>query len=118
MRIATRAGRAVLVSGSGHTAVDIAKASDGAFGPDPRALYDNWAGFGDWAAAVSPAETEGDPFSLEELGPPSPDPRQVFAIGTNYRAHADEAGMEHPVSPPTFTKFVGSFAGPVGDLVL
>jgi len=107
----------VLVSADGRTALDVAAASGGQFGPDPRALFDSWPGFVGWANAAAGA-IGGDPVTPEELGPPSPDPRQVFAIGMNYRDHADEAGLEHPTTPPTFTKFVGSFAGPVGELVL
>ncbi|WP_035854379.1 fumarylacetoacetate hydrolase family protein [Cryptosporangium arvum] len=116
MRIATRAGRTVLVSPDGATAVDVAKASDGAFGPDPRSVYDAWPEFVAWAASV--AGVAGDPLRPDELGPPSPDPRQVFAIGLNYRDHVLESGLQIPASPSVFTKFVGSFAGPVGELAL
>jgi 2-keto-4-pentenoate hydratase/2-oxohepta-3-ene-1,7-dioic acid hydratase in catechol pathway len=52
---------------------------------------------------------------------PSPRPRQVFAIGLNYRAHAAEARVEMPELPqipPTFTKFVTSITGPVTELTL
>lgn len=118
MRIATRAGRAVLVTSDGASTIDIAKTSNGAFGPDPRGLYDRWAEFGDWAATAHLDGADRDPVVPEELGPPSPDPRQVFAIGLNYRDHAEESGFEAPTSPSTFTKYVASFAGPVGDLVL
>ncbi|MTD57639.1 fumarylacetoacetate hydrolase family protein [Amycolatopsis pithecellobii] len=116
MRLATRAGRAVLVSSDGTTTLDVAKVGDGAFGPDARGLYERWDEFLGWATVAG--DREGDALSFEELGPPSPDPRQVFAIGLNYRDHAEESGLEPPVSPATFTKFVGSFAGPVGELVL
>ncbi|MFI9560939.1 fumarylacetoacetate hydrolase family protein [Nonomuraea endophytica] len=99
--------------------VDVAEASRGQFSPDPRGLYDAWDEFAGWAASA-PIDfaADGVPVLAEELGPPSPDPRQIFAIGLNYRDHADESGMAYPDSPPTFTKWVGSFAGPVGDLVL
>lgn len=99
--------------------VDIARASDGEFGPDPRRVYDAWDEFLAWAATASiDFAADGAPVPLEALGPPSPDPRQVFAIGLNYRDHADEAGLAYPDSPTTFTKWVGSFAGPVGHLAL
>ena len=41
-----------------------------------------------------------------------PSPRQVFAIGLNYAAHAAEAGLENPTFPPTFTKFPTCLTGP------
>ncbi|GAA1011065.1 fumarylacetoacetate hydrolase [Acrocarpospora pleiomorpha] len=119
VRIATRSGRTVLVSADSASIVDVARASGDRFGPEPRGVYDAWDEFVDWATGSSiDFAADGVPVVLEELGPPSPDPRQVFAIGLNYRDHADEAGLEHPDSPPAFTKWVGSFAGPVGRLEL
>ena len=44
MRLADHDGRAVLlVEGGG---IDVATASDGRFGPDIQALYDDWLAFG------------------------------------------------------------------------
>lgn len=119
MRVATRSGRVGLVSPDAASIIDVAHASDGRFGPDPRGVYDQWEEFVSWVSGTSfDFDRDGAPVVLEELGPPSPDPRQVFAIGLNYRDHADEAGLGYPDSPPTFTKWIGSFAGPVGDLTL
>ncbi|MBA6434612.1 fumarylacetoacetate hydrolase family protein [Streptomyces sp. GMR22] len=119
MRIATRHGRSVLISPDATSLVDVAEASQGRFGPGPRSIYDAWDEFVDWAEHASiDFATEGIPLILAELGAPSPDPRQVFAIGLNYRDHADESGFDYPTSPPTFTKFASSFTGPVGALSL
>ncbi|MGW4079400.1 fumarylacetoacetate hydrolase family protein [Streptomyces asiaticus] len=119
MRIATRHGRSVLISPDATSLVDVAEASQGRFGPGPRCVYDAWDEFVDWAEHASiDFATEGIPLILAELGAPSPDPRQVFAIGLNYRDHADESGFDYPTSPPTFTKFASSFTGPVGALSL
>ena len=52
------------------------------------------------------------PYAPTDLGAPSPEPRQVFGIGLNYRAHADETGVPHPAFPPTFTKFPSCIVGP------
>ena len=55
----------------------------------------------------------------DQLGSPSPAPRQIVAIGLNYSAHAAESGFEAPTGlPPTFTKFVSSLAGPDCEVVL
>lgn len=54
----------------------------------------------------------GEPYDAALLRSPSPEPRQVFGIGLNYRAHADESGVPHPDFPPTFTKFPSSIGGP------
>ncbi len=111
MRLANLAGRAVVVTGGG--AVDLAEASDGRFGPDPAAVFDHWddlmafvGGLGSHGAV--PALVPVDPA---RLGPPSPTPRQVFAIGLNYRSHAAESGMEVPSVPATFTKFPACLTG-------
>jgi 2-keto-4-pentenoate hydratase/2-oxohepta-3-ene-1,7-dioic acid hydratase in catechol pathway len=52
------------------------------------------------------------------LGCPVPRPRQVFAIGLNYRSHAEESGMAVPEVPATFTKFPASLAGPFDEVEL
>ncbi len=111
MKYANLDGRATLVVDD-HT-IDVATASDGAFGPEPMSVYDDWASFVEFASTV-PA---GD-MSLDEskLGNPVPSPRQVFAIGLNYRSHAEESGMALPEVPATFTKFPASLSGPFDDI--
>ena len=111
MKIANLAGRAVLIR-SENSAIDIAGASDGWFGPDPQALFDDWAAFAEWAAALERADAAGTvPFEAAELDAPVPRPRQVFAIGLNYAEHAAEAGYPPDSMPVTFTKFPSSIVG-------
>ena len=121
MKLANLAGRAVLVTpstGSGtENAVDVATASDGRFGPDPQALFDDWAAFAEWADTVAaPADASTSSatvaFDVSDLGAPVPRPRQVFAIGLNYAEHAAEAGYPPDSMPVTFTKFPSSIVGP------
>lgn len=111
MKIATVADRAVLVLGD--EIADIATASDGRFGPDPMSLYDDWDAFVAFAAGVTAGTA---PLDRAALGNPVPRPRQVFAIGLNYRSHAEESGMAIPEVPAAFTKFPSSLAGPFGDV--
>jgi 2,4-diketo-3-deoxy-L-fuconate hydrolase len=115
VRIANIAGRLALVTGD--TAVDVEKASGGDFGPDPQSAYEHWQAFTAWASAATlPA---GDPFDEADLGSPTPSPRQVLAIGLNYRAHAAESGYGVPEGePPVFTKFSSCIIGPRGDITL
>jgi 2,4-diketo-3-deoxy-L-fuconate hydrolase len=118
MKLANHAGRAVLVLDD--SIADVAEASDGRFGPDPMDVYDRWTEFAAWAPTVSVGTA---PLVEAELRNPVPAPRQVFAIGLNYRTHAEESGMDVPAVPATFTKFPASLAGPfdpieiVGDSV-
>jgi 2,4-diketo-3-deoxy-L-fuconate hydrolase len=111
MKLANLDGRAVLVLGD--EVADVATASDGRFGPDPSALYDDWDDFAAFAATVTAATGKLD---REKLRNPVPRPRQVFAIGLNYRSHAEESGMAVPDVPATFTKFPASLAGPYDDV--
>lgn len=111
MRLANLDGRAVLVSGD-TTALDVATASGGRFGPDVPPLYDQWDEFAAWARGQD-VRTASTPIDRARLGAPSPAPRQVFAIGLNYRDHAAEAGHSVPDGlPPVFTKFPTCLTGP------
>jgi 2-keto-4-pentenoate hydratase/2-oxohepta-3-ene-1,7-dioic acid hydratase in catechol pathway len=114
MRIANLSGRLVIVTGGG--AVDVGIASDGRFSADPQAIYSRWAEFRAWADAVR--FSDAHPFDLADLGAPAPAPRQLFAIGLNYRAHARETGFAIPEDPPVFTKYVTSITGPVTEVAL
>ncbi|GAA1002101.1 fumarylacetoacetate hydrolase family protein [Subtercola frigoramans] len=107
MRLANLSGRAVLVFGD--SAVDVERASSGAFGSDPQALFEHWAAFVAWAESV---EGGGEPVDRSLLGPPVPRPQQVFAIGINYREHQAEAGYPEGSLPVTFTKFPTCLTGP------
>jgi 2-keto-4-pentenoate hydratase/2-oxohepta-3-ene-1,7-dioic acid hydratase in catechol pathway len=100
----------------GGLAVDVAEASGGTFGPDVQAVYQDFAAFRSWAqdATLPP----GRPFDPRDLGSPAPSPRQLFAIGLNYREHARESGFTPPPSPAVFTKFVSSITGPVTEVEL
>jgi 2,4-diketo-3-deoxy-L-fuconate hydrolase len=111
VKVANSNDRAALVLGD--EIADISRASDGRFGPDPMSVYDDWREFVEFAASV----TEGSgPLVEADLRCPVPTPRQVFAIGLNYRSHAEESGMAVPDVPATFTKFPASLAGPFDDV--
>ena len=76
-------------------------------------VYDDWPAFVDFAAGVTAGTA---PLVEANLGCPVPAPRQVFAIGLNYRSHAEESGMAVPSVPATFTKFPASLSGPFDDI--
>jgi 2-keto-4-pentenoate hydratase/2-oxohepta-3-ene-1,7-dioic acid hydratase in catechol pathway len=117
VRTANVGGRAKLVVDRDR-AVDVAEASDGRFGPDPSSIYERWDEFlaFSWDKVAAGAPTES--FSAALAGPPSPAPRQVFAVALNYRDHAAESGLQAPEDPLFFTKFVSAFTGPVTEVVL
>jgi 2-keto-4-pentenoate hydratase/2-oxohepta-3-ene-1,7-dioic acid hydratase in catechol pathway len=115
MRFGTLNGRFVLVSDDGR-ALDVATASGGVLPSGARAALARWdevrewAPDADWAGAVAVTDAE--------LGPPVPDPRQVFAVALNYRPHAAEAGFTAPDAPLVFTKFPSCITGPVTTVAL
>ncbi|MGH9274055.1 MAG: fumarylacetoacetate hydrolase family protein [Acidimicrobiales bacterium] len=113
MKLANVDGRAALVLGD--QIADVATASDGRFDPDPMALYEQWEEFRDFATTVTAAT---GPLVEAALCNPAPRPRQVFAIGINYRSHAEESGMAVPEVPIVFTKFPASLAGPFDDIAI
>jgi 2,4-didehydro-3-deoxy-L-rhamnonate hydrolase len=114
MRIANLSGRLVIVSDG--NAVDVEKTSGGRFSADPEAIYSRWAEFRGWADQTR--FTDAYLFDPADLGAPSPAPRQLFAIGLNYRAHARETGFAIPEDPPVFTKYVTSITGPITEVAL
>ncbi|MEV0275899.1 fumarylacetoacetate hydrolase family protein [Streptomyces sp. NPDC050610] len=115
MRIANLSGRLVLLHEG--KAVDVERAGGGLFAAEPQAVYGRWAEFREWAATAD--LTGGAPFSPQDLDSPVPAPRQVLAVGLNYRDHAAESGFEAPDGlPPVFTKFATSITGPVTEVAL
>lgn len=111
MKLVNHDGRAALVLDD--SIGDVYDASGGRFGPDVMSVFDDWSSFVDFAAGV----TTGTASLLEaNLRCPVPAPRQVFAIGLNYRSHAEESGMAVSTVPATFTKFPASLSGPFDDI--
>jgi 2-keto-4-pentenoate hydratase/2-oxohepta-3-ene-1,7-dioic acid hydratase in catechol pathway len=117
LRIANHNGRAVLLI-SDEAGIDIHTASEGRFGPDLAPLYSEWEALTAWAEGLPDLEPDVK-IDRSLLGSPSPAPRQIFAIGLNYSAHAKESGFEEPDQlPPVFTKFVSALTGPDTQVVL
>jgi 2-keto-4-pentenoate hydratase/2-oxohepta-3-ene-1,7-dioic acid hydratase in catechol pathway len=114
VRIGNLLDRLVVITDEG--AIDVEKVSAGRFSADPQAVYARWAEFREWAAGTT--TDDALPFSMDELGPPAPRPAQVFALGANYRGHADEGGMAPPEWPMIFAKYVSSFTGPFAEIEL
>lgn len=115
MRIANVAGRLAL--GAGDRWIDVANASGGDFSSDPMAVYERWDEFRAWAATVddSIASAHSSTGALEN---PVPAPRQLIAIGLNYREHAIESNLAIPEHPVVFAKFQSSLTGPDSTVTL
>ncbi|MGK5533752.1 fumarylacetoacetate hydrolase family protein [Streptomyces sp. URMC 129] len=116
MRITNIEGRLNLLTDDGFA--DVAGLSRGRFGPGVQDVYRVWEDFRDWARSYEGGDADGATRPDAAIGSPAPRPRQVFAIGLNYRDHAREANLPVPEQPPVFTKFPTSLTGPFGKLVL
>jgi 2-keto-4-pentenoate hydratase/2-oxohepta-3-ene-1,7-dioic acid hydratase in catechol pathway len=123
MRLGVVNNRLVLVDG--EAAIDVEQASNGRFGADPAHLFDAWDQLVDWAAGTKP---DGERLYADLLQNPVPAPRQVFAVGANYRDHVAEAARGSgrdgdiddllPKAPLIFTKFPACLAGPYDAIPL
>ena len=115
MRIVSAANRLGLVTTNG--VVDVESASGGLFTSDVQAVYERWPEFREWTATVGDAPAQ--PLDEATWGSPAPRPGQVFAIGLNYKDHAEEAGIEVSTdSMVVFTKFPSSITGPFATVEL
>jgi 2,4-didehydro-3-deoxy-L-rhamnonate hydrolase len=117
VRIANLRGRLALVTDDGRRALDVSAASAGRFSSDPQQIYEAWSEFVSWVSTVD--LSAATPFSPEALGAPSPSPKQVFAVGLNYREHAAESNFAVPDEPTVmFTKWPSCLTGPVTTVEL
>lgn len=108
-------GRAALVDNGQW--YDLEAVSGGKLGSDPMdalAVPNRLAAL---TADLDDREPNGA-IEADSLGPPVPRPRNVYAIGLNFQAHADEGAMEVPDNPLVFTKFPSCLVGPTADLEL
>jgi 2-keto-4-pentenoate hydratase/2-oxohepta-3-ene-1,7-dioic acid hydratase in catechol pathway len=117
VKVANVSGRLSLVTRP-EWALDVQQASGGRFSSDVQAAYERWDELVEFAADLGEDSPGAVKVPVEALGNPAPTPRQVFAIGLNYAAHASESSFTTPDEPPVFTKFVTSLAGPYGEVTL
>ena len=118
LKLASIQGRAHFVIGSSNDfrVVDVEHSSKGSLPSDVIACFSVWQSLR--AHAASLAKTDGVACSIEQLDCPVPQPRQLFAVGLNYKKHAEEMGSPLPTTPLTFAKFQSSINTPCGDVRL
>jgi 2,4-diketo-3-deoxy-L-fuconate hydrolase len=108
-------GRAALVQGDLY--YDLETVSGGALGPDPMLALAQPQRLAALTEKLGEHASAGR-LSEAKLGPPVPRPRNSFAIGLNYQAHAAEGSMDVPDKPLVFTKFPSCLVGPRADVEL
>jgi 2,4-didehydro-3-deoxy-L-rhamnonate hydrolase len=118
MRIANLDGRATIVTDAGL--VDVATSSNGAFSSSIDKCVHQLDKVQSWFRAAAPRPkdrtTPSELLGNARLGPVVVHPQQIFAVGLNYRHHAEEMGLVLPSEPMVFTKFVSSLCGPNDEL--
>jgi 2-keto-4-pentenoate hydratase/2-oxohepta-3-ene-1,7-dioic acid hydratase in catechol pathway len=114
-RLVNIAGRTALQSGDDY--YDLATVSGDASLADPLVAV---ARSGELHALQEKCATLSPTGQIAHapLAAPVPVPRQVFAIGLNYKDHAGESGMALPPAPLTFTKFPSCITGPFDPIPL
>ncbi len=117
MLIANIEGRLHVMS-SPTTGTDVEKLSGGKFGADPQAIYERWDEFTAWAADLKISADQLQDFKPAQFNAPTPYPRQIFALGLNYRDHAEEVGLAIPEDLTVFTKFSSSLCGAHAEVLL
>lgn len=113
MLIGTVNDRAFLLSTEGGQlrGLDIEECSGGRFGSQTSELFPEWEALREWATSANFDATSARTLDFEELQAPVAAPRQVFAIGMNYKDHAAEVNLDLPSTPAVFTKYVSSLTG-------
>lgn len=95
---------------------DVATASGAELPSDPPAAFVRWDEVTAWARDYAGPFDQA--IAVEQLGPPSPAPAQIFAIGVNYADHLAEAGWDQPDVPMVFPKLLPAVAAPFGVVEL
>jgi 2,4-diketo-3-deoxy-L-fuconate hydrolase len=112
-RLANIDDRAALVSDENY--YDLEKISQGNFSQDPMQALEALSELSALGAQLDNFEASGQLADVE-LGPPVPNPKNCYAVGLNYRNHAEESNMAMPPVPMVFTKHTSCISGPTADI--
>ncbi|MFK7831170.1 MAG: fumarylacetoacetate hydrolase family protein [Congregibacter sp.] len=112
-KLANVGGRAALVAGESY--YDLETLSGGKISSDPMAALQDLPALSELSATLAGATASGA-LADAELGPPTPQPPSCYAVGLNYRNHAEESELPIPPTPMIFTKYSSCLVGPDADI--
>lgn len=112
-KLANIAGRAALVEGENY--YDLETISNGDFDEDTTNALKNLEGLMALSSGLSKAKPSGL-LKDAKIDAPVSAPKNCYAVGLNYRNHAEEAGMDIPSSPMVFTKHTTCLVGPNANI--
>jgi len=113
IELANLNGRAQLVMSD--KLIDVERRSARRFSYKPMDVIEVWEPFCEWAREQQP-DADSRPLVAAQLSAPVPAPTQLFAIGLNYREHAQETSATLPKEPMVFTKFASCLCGPHAEI--
>ncbi len=112
-KLANIAGRAALVEGENY--YDLETISNGDFDKDTTNALKNLDGLMALSSELSKAEPSGL-LKDANIDAPVSAPKNCYAVGLNYKNHAEEAGMDIPSAPMVFTKHTTCLVGPNANI--
>ena len=112
-KLANVSGRSVLVNGDNY--FDLAKISEGNVSSDPSQVVNSLGAISKLYEQIDQFDASGSLKDVQ-MGPPVTGSRNCFAVGLNYRNHAEESGMEIPPFPMIFTKHTSCINGPFDNI--
>ena len=112
-KLANIAGRAALVEGENY--YDLETISNGNFDEDTTNALKNLDGLKALSSELSKATPSGI-LKDANIDAPVSAPKNCYAVGLNYRNHAEEAGMDIPSAPMVFTKHTTCLVGPNANI--
>ena len=112
-KLGTVDGKAVLIKDDHY--FDVASLSDGVISSDSVEALKFQTELSELYETLSENNATGN-LSEVELGNPVPKSPNCYAVGLNYRKHAEESGMDIPEVPMIFTKHTSCFVGPKANV--
>ena len=112
-KLANISGRASLVEDDNY--YDLEVISDGEFNSNPSDALQNQNRMKQLNGQLSKMEPTGV-INDSELGPPVSSSANCYAVGLNYKNHAEESGLEIPDVPMIFTKHTSCLVGPCATI--
>ncbi len=112
-KLGTVGGKAVLIKDDHY--FDVASLSNGAISSDSVEALKSQSELSELYDTLSEENATGN-LSEIELGNPVPKSPNCYAVGLNYRKHAEESGMDIPEVPMIFTKHTSCFVGPKANV--
>ena len=112
-KLANIKGKSALIHGDSY--YDINTISQGKISSDPSKILNSLSDLHEFNSKIDNFKPTGL-IEKSLLEPPVINSRNCFAVGLNYRAHAEESGMEIPPFPMVFTKHTSCIVGPFDNI--